>query len=104
MPFNRFIKEEGEVKKLFIELRENELIEIKKELKNFDFFDKEIISKIPDGSKFEIIENIDLICAKLSSFFNNCIMVTVDYGFNKYDNLFFKNPKSFLKKNRNIIN
>ena len=109
LPFNRFIKEEGEVKKLFIELRENELLEIKKELKDFDFFDKEIISKIPDGSKFEIIENIDLICAKLSSFFNNCIMVTVDYGFNKYDNLFFKNPNGLVRcysnhsMNKNIL-
>jgi len=109
LPFNRFIKLEGEIKKLFIELKGDKLIEINKKVENFDFLNKEIISKIPDGSKIEIIENIDLICAKLSSFFNNCIMITIDYGFNDWDKLFFKNPNGFVRcysnhsMNKNIL-
>ena len=109
LPFNRFIKEEGEIKKLFIELKENKIEETTKKVENFNFFNKEIISKIPDGSKFEIIENIDLICAKLSSFFDNCIMVTIDYGFNDYRKLFFKNPNGLVRcysnhsMNKNIL-
>ena len=109
LPFNRFIKLEGEIKKLFIEFKEDNLTEINKKVENFNFLNKEIISKIPDGSKIEIIKNIDLICAKLSSFFNNCIMITIDYGFNDLDKLFFKNPNGFVRcysnhsMNKNIL-
>ena len=85
------------IKKLLVKLDKDKLTETNKEAINFNFLGKDITSKIPDGSSFEIIKDLDLICEKLSSFFNYCVMITIDYGFNNYNKLFFKNPNGLVR-------
>ena len=97
LPFDRYLKDKEGIKKLLVKLDKDKLTETNKEAINFNFLGKDITSKIPDGSSFEIIKDLDLICEKLSSFFNYCVMITIDYGFNNYNKLFFKNPNGLVR-------
>ena len=97
LSFNRFIKENDEIMEINVKLKNNELVEVYKKIENFNFFNNDVISKIPNGSVFEVINDLDSIIKKLSSFFNNCVMVTIDYGFNDYNKLFFKNPNGLIR-------
>ena len=97
LPFNRFIKKNDEIMEIKIKLENNELVEVYKKMKKFSFFNDDVISKIPNGSVFEVINDLDSIIKKISSFFNNCVMVTIDYGFNDYNKLFLKNPNGLVR-------
>ena len=97
LPFDRYLKDEEGIKKLFVKSDNGKLAEISKKVKDFRFLSNDVISKIPDGSTFEVIKDLDLICKKLSLFFNFCVMITIDYGFNDYSKLFFKNPNGLVR-------
>ena len=91
------MKDGGDIKKLFVKSDNGQLNEITKKVKDFRFLSNDITSKIPDGSTFEVIKDLDLICKKLSSLFDYCVMITIDYGFNDYSKLFFKNPNGLVR-------
>ena len=97
LPFNRYLKDGESIKELFVKFDNGKLFEVKKEVKDFKFLSNDITSKIPGGSTFEVIKDLDLICKKLSSLFNYCVMITIDYGYDDYNKLFFKNPNGLVR-------
>ncbi len=97
LPFDRYLKEGQDIKKLFVKSDNDRLIEVSKIVKDFRLLSSDITSRIPEGSTFEIIKDLDLICKKLSSLFNYCVMITIDYGYNDYKKLFFKNPSGLVR-------
>tara|TARA_X000001036_G_C20612858_1_gene779736 strand:- start:150 stop:1169 length:1020 start_codon:yes stop_codon:yes gene_type:complete len=97
LPFDRYLKDGQSIKKLFVKSDNGKLMEVSKKVKDFRFLNNDITSKIPEGSTFEIIKDLDLISKKLSSLFNYCVMITIDYGYNDYKKLFFKNPNGLVR-------
>ncbi len=97
LPFNRYLKDGESIKELLVKFDNGKLVETTKKIKDFEFLSNDITSKIPDGSTFEVIQDLDLICKKLSSLFNYCVMITIDYGYNDYNKLFFKNPNGLVR-------
>ena len=97
LPFNRYLKDEEGIKELLVKFDNGKLVEVTKKIRDFKFLSNDVTSKIPGDSTFEVIQDLELVCKKLSSLFNYCVMITIDYGYNDYNKLFFKNPNGLVR-------
>ncbi|MBM01709.1 MAG: hypothetical protein CL762_03215 [Chloroflexi bacterium] len=98
LPFDRFQKKGGDLKEIFIKKgKENNLKEVLKDTDKTNILEKKFIRKIPEKSRIEITNNLKIICRKLSTFLDHCIMLTIDYGFEDLDYLLINNPNGLVR-------
>jgi len=104
LPFDRFKKINNEIKEIFVKKTSGlSTKEIYKNTKKILFAEKTLKS-IPEGSSFELINNLSALCKKIASLSPNCVMITIDYGFDSLKFLTKSKPLGTLRcyKNHNM--
>ena len=105
LPFNRYEKVNNNINEIFIK-KNNDLSiqEVIDESSKKLALSKNSQKQIPSGSRIELIDNLNIISKKIASLLQQCILITIDYGFESLDSLYINNPNGLVRcyKNHNM--
>lgn len=105
LPFNRYEKVNNDINEILIE-RNNDLSiqEVIDTSSKKLALSKKSLKQIPSGSRIELIDNLGTISEKIASLLEECVLLTIDYGFESLDSLYINNPNGLVRcyKNHNM--